>query len=1130
MALAFGLVHLTAVAAAAALLQAAPAPPGPSPAPRTSAASRRTPAPAPSAILEGLVKGPDGKPVDQALVVARAATASFSDPPRTARTSPEGRFRIEVTARGPHTVRVEARGLAARTVEKAMPGGAPLAIALAKGGFIEGVVKDGATGQTVPAARVEAREVAGAIGAPWEAGAGLVDATSDDKGRFRLEGLASGRHTVTGSARGFGRATHGNVALGQRVELFLTAGASIAGTVRDPAGRPVQGAVVRVEPETRGLSMPPTSRTGRDGRYDVFGLGAGTHRVLVHHPEFAPALAAGISVEMGTETGADVTLERGVPVVGRMVDPAREPASGQVVLADLDGAPARSFSSVVRADAGPDGRFQVARLPVGSHVLTATAPGFVPRRVEAEVRRADAKVDLGDVTMEAGHAIRGRVTTSSAAPIAGARVIGFPSRGGMGMAGFSGPLEASTDAEGRFVVAALTPGAYRLQIEAPGHAPGRQVADAGGPEVQIVLTAAGTIKGSVVDERARPLEGAFASAEAARADGEMRVVMSPNRRPSSEDGRFVLENLAAATYVVTVSAPDRVRKVVSDVQVAAGASVDVGTLRMDPGATLRGTVVDGTGTAVLGAVVRIQGASEAFVSFQDDPAATTDAAGAFELRGTTPETVEVYARHPMHAEGRASATIDSVKGAEVRIVMGDGGRVAGLARRRDGPIAGAMISVQPVGGGRSGWNPALQTSTGPDGTFTVEHVPPGRNRVALLERSGGERFASSQMKEVEVVEGETVRLEFAPRDIVMAGRVTRGGVSVPNLRISVSMHDASGGTMVLTYGPGAPGSATIGPQRMAAVTGEDGRYEMLVDHVGKAGAGFASLDGRGAYPMQTFEVPDAESHTQDFDLPTATLTGTVVDGDTQQPVARASVTASSREPALKWAGNAETGPDGRFTVSVEPGDYRLSARAEGYAVRSVEASAGSSATDLTIALERGVPIAGRVLDARGTPVAGAMVTASVPDKDDLRMDSAQTLADGSFRLEGVTDGAYNLAASTENGGWAILPEVRAGTSNVVLRLRPWARVRVRVVDAGGQPVARAFVGVERVDGQRVAFWSRGGGMTTADGIAELRVPAGAVELRARSETLSGTVQAAATEDQAAEVEITVTETRPAGSP
>ena len=1096
-----------------------PAPSRPAPPARTKPA----PAPTPSAILEGQVKGPDGKPVEQALVVARAATASFSDPPRTARTSPEGRFRIEVEVRGPHTIRVEARGLAARTLEKVVPGSAPLAIALEKGGFIEGVVKDGATGQTVPAARVEAREASGAISAPWEAGAGLVDATSDAKGRFRLEGLARGRHTVTGSARGFGRATHGNVALGQRIELFLTAGASIAGTVRDHAGRPVDGAVVRVEPEARGLGMPPASRTGRDGRFDVFGLGAGTHRVLVHHPEFAPALAAGISVETGNETGADVTLERGVPVVGRLVDPAREPASGQVVLADLDGAPALSFSLVVRADAGADGSFQLARLPVGSHVLTATAPGFVTRRVEVEVRRADAKVDLGDVAMEAGHAIRGRVKNSSAAPIAGARVIGYPARGGMGVAGLSGPLEASTDAEGRFVVAAPTPGAYRLQVGAPGHAPGQQVADAGGPEVQIVLTAAGTITGSVVDERGRALEGALASAEAARAEGA-----EPEIR-TGEDGRFVLENLAAVTYVVTVRAPDRVRKVVSGVQVAAGATVDVGTLRMDPGATLRGTVVDGTGTAVPGAVVQVQGASETFAFDGNEAAATTDAAGAFELRGTTPGTVEVYARHPMHAEGRASASIDPVKGAEVRIVMGGGGRVAGLARRRDGPIAGAMVSVRPVGGGPSAWNPALQTSTGPDGTFTVEHVPPGRHRVALLERSGGERFASSQMKEVEVVEGETVRVEFAPRDIVMAGRVTRGGVPVPNLRISV--RDPSGGSMTVGYAGGAPGSATIGPQRMAAVTGEDGRYEMLVDHVGKATASFTSLDGRGTYPMQTFEVPDAESHTRDFDLPTATLTGMVVDGDTQQPVARASVTASSREPAPKWAGNAETGPDGRFTVSVEPGDYRLSARAEGYATRAVEASAGSSAADLTIALERGVPIAGRVLDARATSVAGATVIASAPDQDDPRgTDIAQTLADGSFRLEGVAAGAYNLAASTETGGWALLPGVRAGASNVVLRLRPWARVRVRVVDAGGQPVARAFVGVERVDGQRVAFWSRGGGMTTEDGTTEMRVPAGALELRARRETQSGTVQAAATEGQPTEVEITVTETRPAGSP
>jgi len=548
---------------------------------------------------------------------------------------------------------------------------------------------------------------------------------------------------------------------------------------------------------------------------------------------------------------------------------------------------------------------------------------------------------------------------------------------------------------------------------------------------------------------------------------------------------------------------------------------------MDPGATVRGTVVDGTGAAVAGATVQLRGASETWMSVQEDSGATTDAGGAFELRGTSPGTVEVYARHPAHAEGRAPATIDPARGAEVRIVMGEGGRIMGLARRRDDPIAGAMVNVQPASGGSSGWN-ALQALTGPDGTFSFEHVPPGRHRVVLLERVGGERFASSQMKEVDVVEGQTVQVEFAPRGIVMSGRVTRGGVPLPNVRISIS---STGPSMSISFGGGAPVTGAAGPQRMAAVTGEDGSYAMLVDNPGKGHARFASLDGRVSYATKTFEIPDAEAHTQDFDLPTAILTGTVVDGDTQQPVARASVSASSREPDPKGAGAAETGPDGRFTLSVEPGDYRLSAWAEGYAMRSAEASAGTGAAEVTIALERGVPIAGRVLDARGAPVAGAFVNASVADKDDLRIvSSAQTLADGSFRIADVTDGAYNLAASTEHGGWAVLPGVRAGASNVVLRLRPWARVRVRVVDAGGQPVARAFVGVERVNGQRVAFWTRGGGVTAADGTAETRVPAGAVELRARRESLSGTVQVAATEGQPTEVEITVTEARPAGSP
>ena len=74
----------------------------------------------------------------------------------TARTDSAGRFRIAVKSASTHLVRVEALGLAARTLPRVRPGES-LRIALDKGGSIEGIVRDGTTGAPAAGITVEAR-------------------------------------------------------------------------------------------------------------------------------------------------------------------------------------------------------------------------------------------------------------------------------------------------------------------------------------------------------------------------------------------------------------------------------------------------------------------------------------------------------------------------------------------------------------------------------------------------------------------------------------------------------------------------------------------------------------------------------------------------------------------------------------------------------------------------------------------------------------------------------------------------------------------------------------------------------------------------------------------------------------
>src|SRR5712692_5602133 len=272
-------------------------------APATRAPAKPAPSPTPPPVLEGTVRGPDGKPLVDALVMARSSS-DYSEPLVNTRTDASGRFRLAVRRAAPYTVRVEAKGLAGATVEKARPG-TPLAVALTRGGVLEGTVRDGTSGQPVPGARVEARQEM-ALSVPWEPTAGVSQTVADAKGRFRLEGLASGPQTVWARAIGGGSGRKDGALPGRPADIYLFPGATLSGTVWGPGDLRVAGAVVRAEPDAPGFrTMPPPAVSDAQGRYEISGLSPGTYRLLARHKDFAPELVAGVAVDRGGDAQAD---------------------------------------------------------------------------------------------------------------------------------------------------------------------------------------------------------------------------------------------------------------------------------------------------------------------------------------------------------------------------------------------------------------------------------------------------------------------------------------------------------------------------------------------------------------------------------------------------------------------------------------------------------------------------------------------------------------------------------------------------------------------------------------------------------------------------------------------------------
>lgn len=138
-----------------------------------------------------------------------------------------------------------------------------------------------------------------------------------------------------------------------------------------------------------------------------------------------------------------------------------------------------------------------------------------------------------------------------------------------------------------------------------------------------------------------------------------------------------------------------------------------------------------------------------------------------------------------------------------------------------------------------------------------------------------------------------------------------------------------------------------------------------------------------------------------------------------------------------------------------------------------------------VTLYPGAAISGRVVDARGRPVAGIEVVACDPglrdDPEDdeqhgpptgTRLLAERTDGDGGFELLGVTPGTCRVWTGDTTRKWTYTEplELQAGEllPGIQLRVEPreLPEITIRVVDSEGEPVPRAVLWRHGSDGQR----------------------------------------------------------------
>jgi protocatechuate 3,4-dioxygenase beta subunit len=414
------------------------------------------------ASIEGKVTGPEGKPIDGAMV--RFTPQEGKDDwgrrwrlrsARPQRTGSDGSYRIDHVEPGKLTIQFSHPSFVSASrdnVETSDGTATEVSVELGAALAIAGKVV-GADGKPYAGARISV-----ARSEPIPAGAdpyfqppeGI--ATSGD-GSFSLPGLLPGKYRVTATADGSADSDPVEVeAGGPAVSLRLGAAYTISGIVRSRQGGPLSNVRIRATREG-GNGENESANTNRDGRFEVRDLAAGTYEVLAEagwgagssRPNLIPAKVSGVTagtqdllieVEEGLRISGVVLLGDGTPVAEGWAN------ANQVMKAGDKGAPVSASGPVL------DGKFDLAGLVPGRYTVGVGGNNLPYKTVQADAGASDVKIQYGQ-----GGSIEGRVRRADGTSAAQVWV---------GANGPDGSAGDQTDADGKFLIEEVPNGTYTV--------------------------------------------------------------------------------------------------------------------------------------------------------------------------------------------------------------------------------------------------------------------------------------------------------------------------------------------------------------------------------------------------------------------------------------------------------------------------------------------------------------------------------------------------------------------------------------------------------------------------------------------------------------------------------------------